>query len=33
MQMVMLPKKVSGEPTMPSKLELVDNKRICRDCL
>jgi formylmethanofuran dehydrogenase subunit E len=25
--------QLCGEPTMPSKLELVDNKRICRGCL
>lgn len=24
--------QLCGEPTMPSKLELVDNKMICRDC-
>ncbi len=27
------PCQVCGEPTMPSKLELVNNKMICRDCL
>lgn len=26
------PCQVCGEPTMPSKLELVNNKMICRDC-
>jgi formylmethanofuran dehydrogenase subunit E len=25
--------QLCGEPTMPSKLELIDNKMICRDCL
>jgi formylmethanofuran dehydrogenase subunit E len=27
------PCQACGEPTMPSKLELVNNKMICRDCL
>jgi formylmethanofuran dehydrogenase subunit E len=27
-----MPCQLCGEPTMPSKLELVDNKMICRDC-
>jgi formylmethanofuran dehydrogenase subunit E len=27
------PCRLCGEPTMPSKLKLVDNKMICRDCL